>query len=226
MTTTPSSLYYFAGVLMLALAAYCLAGLVFGVVRRRSSGRDIDIAHIFMGLSMAGMFVAQWAFGRNAMWELIFGVLLVWFVARSLQSVQHYGFHVPHEAIHAVMSFSMLLMYWFPAGSSSSGSMSMSASSSPARVDPGLAFVLALILLASAIFTLASPVKGASHHGTHVRAYAMSGAAGLEPLSATNAGDEVISAGGIEGFITALWLEDASHAVMCVAMAFMLIPML
>ncbi|HYA67861.1 MAG TPA: DUF5134 domain-containing protein [Acidimicrobiales bacterium] len=223
MTATPAWLYHLFGTLMLAVAAYCLAGLVVGVVRHRASGRDIDIAHTCMGLSMAGMFVAQWAFGRNAMWELIFGALLIWFAVRSIQSVQRYGLHVPHEAIHTVMSFSMLLMYWFPMGSSS-GSMSM-ASSSAARVDPGLAFVLAFTLLASAIFTLASPVKGASHHGTHVRAYAMSGPVRSE-IAGGRAGEAPGPAGGIEGLITTPWLEDASHAVMCVAMAFMLVLML
>jgi hypothetical protein len=226
MTTTPSWLYYLFGALMLAIAAYSLAGLILAVVRHRTAGRDVDVAHIFMGVSMAGMFVTQWAFGRRALWELIFGILLTWFVVRSIQSVQRYGLHVPHEAIHAAMSFAMLLMYWFPMGSSPSGSMSMS-SSTATRVDPGLAFVLAFLLLASAIFTLASPVKGASHHGTHARAYAMSGAAGSEVSeSATGDAPASISIGGIEGFIAAPWLEDASHAVMCVAMAFMLILML
>ena len=47
----------------------------------------MDIAHVFMGVSMAGMFVTGWAFGRNAIWELIFPVLLVWFLVRSVQSV-------------------------------------------------------------------------------------------------------------------------------------------
>ncbi len=55
--------------------------------------------------------------------------------------------------------------------------MSM-AESSRARIDPGLSLLLAFVFFASAVFTLASPNKGASHHGTHARAYAMSGAAG------------------------------------------------
>ncbi len=35
---------------------------------------------------MAGMFVADWAFGPSAIWELIFAALLVWFSVRSIQS--------------------------------------------------------------------------------------------------------------------------------------------
>ena len=136
-----------------------------------------------------------------------------------------FGIHLTHYLIHAAMSFAMLLMYVFPAGASS-GAMSMSmASSSSARIDPGLSLLLAFVFFASAIFTLASPVKGVSHHGRHARAYAMSGpaggtvgdASGSAPASAT---------GGTLGLIAAPWLEDASHVVMCVGMGFMLILMI
>ncbi len=67
---------------------------------------------------MAGMFVGQWAFGRSAVWEIIFGILLIWFLVESIQSVRTYGLHLPHALIHAVMNFAMLLMYWFPMGAS------------------------------------------------------------------------------------------------------------
>ena len=53
------------------------------------------MAHIFMGVSMAGMFVGRWAFGPSAIWELIFAALLIWFVARSLQSIQRWGLTSP-----------------------------------------------------------------------------------------------------------------------------------
>ena len=76
-----------------------------------------------------------------------------------------FGIHLTHYLIHAAMSFAMLLMYLFPAGASS-GAMSMSmGSSSSARIDPGLSLLLAVVFFASAIFTLASPIKGVSHHG-------------------------------------------------------------
>jgi hypothetical protein len=197
MMPTPSGLYYLFGALMLAVAAYSVALLILQLASDRRSGWDVDVAHILMGVSMAGMFVTQWAFGPSAMWEFVFAVLLTWFVGRSVQSVMRHGRHLPHETIHAVMSLAMLLMYRSAAGSTASRSMSMSTTA--ARVDPVLAFVLAVTVLASAVFTLASPVKGVSHHGRHAPAYAMS------------------------GVISAPWLEDASHAVMCVGMAFILV---
>ena len=226
---TPSWLYYIFGTLMLAVAAYSLTLLVFSVTGRHQSGRDVDIAHIAMGLSMAGMFVAKWAFGPSAIWELIFGVLLVWFAVRSIQSMQRFGLHKPHEAIHAAMSFAMLMMYVYPMGSSSGASaMSMSMSSGGAKLDPGLGFVLAVMFFGSAIFTLASPVKGVSHHGSHAFAYASSGALGATGSGNTESGTTRRDppAGSLEAVVTTPWLEDASHVVMCVAMGFMLILML
>jgi len=222
LTTTPSWLYYFFGSLMLAVAAYGLMLLILALPTRRTLGWDVDISHAFMGVSMAGMFVTQWSFGPHAVWELIFAVLLIWFLVRSIQSIQRWGLHLSHFLIHAVMSFAMLSMYWFPMqarGAASTGSMSMS--SAGPRLDPGLAFLLAFTLFASAIFTLASPNKGASHHGTHGPAFVMSGT-----NSAANHPHEGPSSGGIAVIVSAPVLEDISHAVMCVGMGFMLILMI
>ncbi len=228
---TPPWLYYLFGLLMLAVAGYSVALLVFSVTGRHHSGRDVDIAHIFMGVSMAGMFVARWAFGPSAVWELIFGALVIWFIVRSVQSIQRFGLHKPHEAIHAVMSFAMLLMYLYPVGATSrvSGTMSMSMATGGARLDPGLGLILAVTFFASAVFTLASPVKGVSHHGSHAFAYATSMAVG-----ATGSGDawsggpepDARQVSGLEAVVTTPWVEDASHVVMCFAMGFMLILML
>jgi hypothetical protein len=218
--STPSWLYYLFGVLMLAVAAYCFTLLVLSVATNRPAGRDVEISHIFMGVAMAGMFVGQWAFGRSAVWEIIFGALLIWFLVESIQSVRAYGLHLPHALIHAVMNFAMLLMYWFPMGSSTEA-MSMSASTTGPKLDSGVAFVVAFILFASAIFTLASPNKGASHFGSHAPAYAMVGGPESD-------GPEVQTEGGallVDDIVATPWLVDLSHVVMCIAMGFMLLLM-
>ena len=219
--STPSWLYYLFGVAMLVVAAYCVILLALSVATNRPSGRDVEISHVFMGVAMAGMFVGPWAFGPGGAWELVFGLLMVWFVVQSIQSVRRYGLHLPHALIHAVMNFAMLLMYWYPMGvRSASGamSMSMSASSPGPKLDSGVAFVVAFTLLASAIFTLASPNKGASHFGSHAPAWATASAAGSDP-----AGEP--TALSVEHVVAAPWLVDLSHVVMCVAMGFMLILM-
>jgi len=225
MTPTPSWLYYLFAVAMLGVAAYGLVLLAVSVTIRRTTGWDVDIAHIFMGVSMAGMFVADWAFGTSAIWEFIFTVLLVLFVVRSIQSVIAFGIHLTHYLIHAAMSLAMLLMYVFPAGASS-GAMSMTmAPSSSARIDPGFSLLLAFVFFASAIFTLASPNKGASHHGTHARAYAMSGAA-AGTVEAPGGQALTPTGRGAVRLITDPRLEDASHVVMAVGMGFILILMI
>ncbi len=221
--STPSWLYYLFGVLMLAVAGYCTSLLILSVPTHRPAGRDVEISHIFMGIAMAGMFVGDWAFGRTAVWEIIFGILLIWFLVESIQSVRTYGLHLPHALIHAVMSFAMLLMYWFPMGASA-GAMSMSASTTAPRLDPGVAFVVAFILFASAIFTLASPNKGASHFGTHAPAYALVGADGSD-RPGVRPGEGAGGALAIDGIVATPWLVDLTHVVMCIAMGFMLLLM-
>jgi hypothetical protein len=222
--SVPAWLYYLFGILMLGVAAYCLTLLVLGVLTDRPAGRDVEISHLFMGVAMAGMFVGAWSFGSNAFWEIVFTLLMVWFLAAAVQSVQRYGLHLPHALIHAVMNFAMLLMYWFPLGSTP-GAMSMSMSPGPGggRLDPGLGFVLTVVLCASAIFTLASPVKGRTHFGSHAPLYITAGPSG-RGVDGGRTGDVAAPAVvGIDRVVATPWLVDLSHVVMCVAMAFMLI---
>ena len=226
---TPSWLYYLFAVAMLVVAAYAATFLVIAIRSRRSTGSDVEISHFVMGLAMAGMFESSWAFGPSTLWEVLFGILLVWFMVGAIRSVAAYGLHVPHAGVHGVMSLAMLLMYWFPMGAgASSMSMSMSSSGGGAHIDPGLAFVLALLLFGSAIFTLASPQKGGSIYGTHVALETI----GPGVLEEGNAADDAYlvgspsAAGGLEGLVATPWLLDAAHVVMCVAMGFMLILML
>jgi hypothetical protein len=188
------------------------------VIDHRAIGRDVEISHVAMGVAMAGMFVPGWSFGPKVLWEMIFGALLVWFIVRSLQSIQDWGLHVPHTAIHAVMSFVMLLMYWFPAGAVAHA-MSMSASAGGARIDPGLTFLLAFILFGSAVFTIASPNRGATHYGTHC------GGVVRAPASGGYAGEAAPAMTGFIGVAASPSALDASHVIMSAAMGLMLILM-
>ena len=221
MVGVPAGLYYLLGVLMLAVAGYDLMLLATSAVDRRIVGRDVEISHVAMGMAMAGMFVPAWSFGPNLLWESIFTALLVWFLVRSVQSVQEWGLHVPHTLVHALMSLAMLLMYWFPRGVSSHA-MSMTASGTGARMDPGLAFLIAFVLFGSAIFTLASPNKGASHFGTHC------GSRLRVSVSDGRVGEATATAAPLsrfDGLLATPSLVDASHVVMSIGMGLMLILM-
>lgn len=217
MAMTPSWLYDLFGVVMLVIAGYSLVLVALGVEARRTAGWDVELSHAVMGISMAGMFVGGWAFGPSGMWEGLFAAFVVWFVIRAGRSILVYGLHLPHTAVHALMGFAMLLMYWFP----------MSRAASASRADPGLLLLVATLLLASAVFTFASTHRGGAVYGTHLGLETGTGTpavAGVTPgsyLTGTAA-----AAPGVEGTFSRPWLLDASHVVMCVAMAFMLILML
>lgn len=224
---TPSWLYYLFGGLMFLVAAYCAILFLGSLSSRTTTGRDVDVAHILMGLAMAGMFVPAWSFGPSWLWVTVFAVLVVWFVARGVLALQHEGPHIPHTAIHALMSLAMMLMYWFPmSGESAGGSMmsgGMSATNSPAHLDPGLGYLLAALFLGSAVFTLASQHRGRSHHAVRVERAVEVMAVGLDgtPVGVVEA--TVVETDDEVGSLP--WLEDVSHVVMCVAMAFMLVLM-
>jgi hypothetical protein len=225
--TTPLWTDYLFATLMLAIAGYSVLLLGMAVATRRSAGWDVDVAHALMGVSMAGMFVAGLAFGPYRMWESFFAFFLAWFLVRSAQSLHRYRPHVSHYFIHAIMSLAMLLMYalagasmdGFP-GSMSSNAMSMPMSSGP-RLHPWLSFLLALTLLASAIFTLASPKWGTAHHRSHDSSYAVGGV-GRARNSPNYPPPTAI---GIASVLTATRLKDASHVAMCFGMGFLFIVM-
>jgi Domain of unknown function (DUF5134) len=218
----PDWLYYLLGVLMLGVAAYGVALLGASVVWRRTAGRDVEVSHVAMGLAMAGMFVPSWSFGPDAAWVIVFLALVAWFVVRSLQSIDQFGVHLPHTAIHALMSATMLLMFWYPGTASrtsmSTAGMSMAMGSADAGgIDPALALVIAFVLFASAVFTVASPNKGATYYGTHH--------AGPAPVPALGeAGSpEGRAVPALVGVLATPSLLDASHVVMSAAMGLMLV---
>lgn len=231
MAMVPPWLYYFAALSMLCVAGY--SSFLLGMVAwsRRAAGWDVHVSHLAMGVAMAGMFVGGWSFGPSGMWEAVFAVLGIWFAVGTIRSLLDSGFHVPHTAIHAVMSLAMLLMYWFPMTRGQDAppmSMSMSGSASTTgRLDPGVAFVVAALLLAYAVFTLASPNKGRSVYGSHLALATQAAApvAGRYSLEARLPGT-VSSVDGFEGVASRPWLLDVAHVVMTVGMGFMLVLML
>jgi hypothetical protein len=224
---TPEWLYHLFAVTMLAVAAYSLGLIGLSLVSGHRAGMDVMLSHVAMGVAMAGMFVGGWSFGPATLWEVVFGLLLVWFAARGVLSVQRYGLHLPHTWVHALMSFAMLVMYWFPMGSALGRSvdMSMTSVSIGGHVDPAVPSLLALALLASGIFTLASPNKGGAVYGTHV----VPQGGGLEdarPVPTDYLVNAPSSAGSLEAVVAAPRLVDVTHVIMCVAMGFMLVLML
>jgi len=210
---TPIWLYDAFGVLLLVVSGYSLLLLGATVGTSRSAGWDVDVAHLLMGVSMAGMFHPSWAFGPNAFWEFVFAALSVWFVSRGIWSIRRYGMHLSHFLIHAVLSLGMFLMYQFP-GPANGPSMGMHMAApmvSGTHLGSGVAFILALTFFASAIFTVGSAQRGVSHHGRH--RWMFTGAA---PADAENDRRALV-----DHLVAVSQVEGASDVAMCVAMAFL-----
>ena len=123
------------------------------------------------------------------------------------------------------MSLAMLLMYWYPmsTGGRRSVAMSMTPGGSHSALDPGVGFALVVLFCGSAVFTVASPVRGASHHGSHRRVEDPA----LVPVGGpSDGGFETLETGTSTAPHPLPVLADAAHVVMCVGMAFMLVLML
>src|SRR5580704_12864130 len=123
---------------MLMVAAYSVGRLVAARAWSRPIHRDVDVAHVFMGMAMAGMLVADLNPIPSGVWEFVFSALAVWFVWRCYQFLvnrggeTHYHEHVhrlSRRVIHLVMSLAMLYMYMamVPSEARSGGSMAMGA---------------------------------------------------------------------------------------------------
>jgi hypothetical protein len=226
MVGTPAGLYYAFAILLLVVAAYATAFVVASYLDHWTPGRDVEVSHLAMGVAMAGMFVPAWSFGPNLLWVLVFASLLIWFVVRALRSIQAWGLHVPHTAVHALMSLAMLFMYWFPRGTLSH-SMSMTTAAGGARMDPGLAFLIAFVLFGSAVFTIASPNRGATHFGTHCGDW---GGVAAPVADGQHVDVKLVEAPlaptGVLRTIAAPTLLDATHVVMSISMGLMLILMI
>jgi hypothetical protein len=164
---------WLGSVLGLAMGAVVVICAVQLGLRRDGAGtaaRAAHVAHLVMAVSMAGMAIPALAIGPSWAWQVAFGLLLAWFVVRSIAALRRHGAHLPHEAVHAVMALSMLLMVGEPMVASPT---SMGAMHPP--VVGGFGIVLAAILVGSAAFTMATPrpgsveaAEGRLERGVHV----------------------------------------------------------
>jgi hypothetical protein len=232
----------FAG-LMLMVAAYSVGRLVAARAWSRPIHRDVDVAHVFMGMAMAGMLVADLNPIPSGVWEFVFSALAVWFVWRCYQFLvnrggeTHYHEHVhrlSRRVIHLVMSLAMLYMYMamVPSEARSGGSMAMGAATGTTANFVLLPALFVLALAVSAIWQL-DAIGRFSSSARPIRPSPAFSTVGGSPNSSEGerASEVPIDGPAFDGNVEApAWLaprlEAGSHIVMCVAMAYMLILML
>ena len=216
-----------AGV-MVAVSWYC--GIRLLVARRlgRRNHDDVNVAHVLMGVAMAGMLVPGWNLVGDGFWEAVFALIAVWFGARSVRFVARHGVagtdddhvhHISHYLIHMVMACAMFFMYG--GGSPTHGpGLAMGAGSAPAG-DPAVALVLVAVLLGSAVWQLDSMPRLAPTPGV--------GSAALDVAARSDStGTRQRPYRPVVGTapLLAPRLEVGCHVLMCVTMGYMLILML
>jgi hypothetical protein len=155
---TPAWLLDIVAALMLVVAAVSAARLL--VTRPWRHGAAVigtDVAHLLMAIAMAGMLTASLATLPATAWEVIFGLLTVWFAVRVLVDARANGVRAlagGHCAPHLVHSAAMLYMFLaLTAPAAGSGAMSAIGAAAGGSVSmmalrvPTLGFVFALILV-------------------------------------------------------------------------------
>src|ERR1700761_5076741 len=163
---TPSWILDIAAALMLGVAAVSAARLVAARPWQHVSVvLDADVAHLLMGIAMAGLFTSSRSTLPSAAWEVIFGLMTVWFAVRVILDSQANGVRAlagGHCAPHLVHSAAMLYMFLainMPgagmSGMSGSGMGGMSGGSSSMTLDhPTIAFIFAVILIGYTLWDL------------------------------------------------------------------------
>jgi hypothetical protein len=146
----------FAGV-MLAAAVLSAARLV--VARpwpRADADADIDVSHLLMGVAMAGTLTTGLHTLPDAAWEVVFGLLTVWFAGRVVREIRGQGtrlladgHHLPH-LVHSAAMLYMFLALTSPRVAGGTGMTGIAASAGtvmPALRLPTLALLFAFILI-------------------------------------------------------------------------------
>jgi hypothetical protein len=157
-------------VLMLAVAAVSAARLAAARPWRRSGVVvDTDVAHLLMGIAMAGMLASGLATLPDTAWAAVFAVLAGWFAGRLVRGVRAGGVRAlagGHCAPHLVHSAAMLYMVLavttvtgspMPAMGSMAGMAGMGGSPGPTMrmlSYPTVAFACALILIGYTVWDL------------------------------------------------------------------------
>jgi Domain of unknown function (DUF5134) len=152
--------------IMLVVAAVSTARLVAGRPWRRGERpaalADIDVAHLLMGIAMAGTLVAGLRTLPDGAWELVFGVLTAWFGYRVARDARVSGVRAlagGHCAPHLVHAGAMLYMFAVvsaPAAHESGGmgGMSGGVGGMGTLELPFLALLFALVLVGYCIWDL------------------------------------------------------------------------
>ena len=203
---TPAWILDLFAAVMLVVAAVSAARLVAARPWRQGAHRaalaDVDVAHLFMAIAMAGTLAVSLQTLPNGAWQVIFAVMTAWFAYRVVRDARISGVRAlggGHCAPHLLHAGAML--YMFAAlivptahGSGMSG-MGGGMSGMGTLALPFLAFIFALALIGYSIWDLDQlSGPGASGH------YSLAAARPV-PSGAVLAGVAAMSGAGL-GYAT------------------------
>jgi hypothetical protein len=211
-----------AGV-MLATAAYCVGRFVVATAARRVTHRDVEVAHVLMGLAMAGALVPSLHTLPDEIWEIVFAVLAAWFGIDVVRFVRRCGWggwdadechHVSHFASHLVMTLAMVFMF--------------AATASSDLDTSGLPLLFVLLLMVAAVW-YADSVARFSRAGVGAPAAAPQLALAEGGGGSTRVASRLRLGAPVHSACDDRWLaprlQVATHISMCVVMAYMLVVM-
>jgi Domain of unknown function (DUF5134) len=207
---TPAWILNIFAALMLVVAAISAARLVEARPWQRGSAFfDTDVAHLLMGIAMAGMLASSLTTLSNGAWVGIFAVLTAWFAVRVVVDTRANGIRAlagGHCAPHLVHSAAMVYMFAAlaaPAAGGAGMSGMGGASGMQALRYPTLAFVFALILIGYSIWDI-DQLSGRRYSTARARAslarvaVAVPAMAGAEPATAPLASSRASGATAVD----------------------------
>jgi hypothetical protein len=157
---TPAWILDIFAAIMLIVSAVSAGRLAFEWPWRFSAHPDVDISHLLMGISMAGMLAAGLRTLPDTAWEVIFGILTAWFTWQVVRDARAEGARAlagGHCAPHMIHSAAMLYMYLAlvaPSASTGSAMGGMGASGMQSLSYPTIAFAFGLVLAGYSIWDL------------------------------------------------------------------------
>jgi len=159
---TPAWILDIFAAIMLVVAAISAARLVAARPWQRGAVvTDTDIAHLLMGIAMAGMLASGLTTLPDGAWAALFCVLTIWFGYRVVRDYRANGARalaVGHCAPHLVHSAAMVYMFLAIAAPASAGAAGMAGMGGMTGMStlsvPTLAFVFALILIGYTVWDL------------------------------------------------------------------------
>jgi hypothetical protein len=170
--TIPGWLLGIFAAIMLVVAAVAAARLGAARPWRRGAARagsDVDVAHLLMGIAMAGMLAARLSSLPAGAWEVVFAVATGWFAWRVAGDARgrgaaalaggHYAPHLVHSAAMLYM-FAALTRPVTAGGGSVMAGMGGAAGGVSTLQVPTLALAFALLLAGYAVWDLDQLASG------------------------------------------------------------------